>query len=1219
MSHRKGLGTFTAVHALPTAVGAVLLAWPAAPCRAQEQPAQRPASITGVVVARSGAPVVGADVALTRAPDMAVTSQVTDSSGAFVFVSPGGSGEYLLSVAAKGYRPRRQRVAGPLTVGTLRIVLDTDSVGQALAPVVVVAVQPRPAIPTGAEVGTGSSSRVADGVPAALPLASDRIADAASLTLGSSSRGGVSVLGLPPSETQVQLGGMLFRGDALPRNAPRIVRTTTSSQDIANGGFSAALVSVDVPAAGELEERRGDVAWVGTTVGGDQVARSIGHVVAPSVLIDVGGATRFNRDSSGLSGGMRLAATRVPSADLGSASGDLLAAHGIEQTRAAAASDLATSRLGLPTAREGSDPGEVRFSSLFRFDPRVSRTAADAIVFGFNGASRGAASSAVTAAATLGTDRSGGDVFAQWQHSHISADGARWDLRAGLAASLAEERPTSTGPTLLVDTRQATGQPDSLAGTIGLGGNAGGARREARQVVEFVAQREKYAGARDQHLVKLYASGRLDFLQLAGASRVDEIGFASLSDFANSVPAWVTSSQLVPELRGQAGRLSLGLGDEWRARDHLRLQFGARVDAQQLRGPSGADVHLPASLGPGWQLPMQVDVSPRLGLSWAFAAPSTGTGISTTSLFQRHVVPSGVLHLGLGWFQRDWEPDYALRPGGSWSQRIDVNCNARGLAPVNWAGVRMRSDTMATLCMAPGGDPLARRRVGSATLGAGARAPTSVRANASLLTTVRSVDVFIEGILSATRNQLGYDDVNLVRAPFSSLSLEGGRPLFVSPSAIEASSGIATSSASRFNDSVSTAFVYSSTRRTTTTQLLVQLSPRWYDDVAAVRLSYLWSRSRSLEGGWDRDAFGDPRALEWADAAADARHRFQLEVGRAWGGLSATMWLRAESGRPFTPLVSGDVNGDGNPANDRAFVFSPSTTSDTALANGLTNLLSRAPSYARDCLLGQLDRPASRGSCRGPWTLTSNLSLRLEGAAVGLGRRVALSASVENLAGLIDGLLHGSNPRGWGGDATPDAYLLRVRGFDTTRRAFAYDVNPRFGQALAGAGFLTNPYRVTLSASIDLAPPAERQQVERWLRSGGVTSRRTRLSADELARKFARNVPNLYATILEERDALYLTEEQLRWIDQSRGRFDQALERAWGPLGRDLSALPDDFDADSAVARIQLATDDAWETSRMEAHRLKEILTPIQESLLPWPASALIKAERPVKFRVFYR
>ena len=43
--------------------------------------------------------------------------------------------------------------------------------------------------------------------------------------------------------------------------------------------------------------------------------------------------------------------------------------------------------------------------------------------------------------------------------------------------------------------------------------------------------------------------------------------------------------------------------------------------------------------------------------------------------------------------------------------------------------------------------------------------------------------------------------------------------------------------------------------------------------------------------------------------------------------MSVTAFGRFQSGNPFTPSVSGDVNGDGY-NNDRAFIYNPATTTN---------------------------------------------------------------------------------------------------------------------------------------------------------------------------------------------------------------------------------------------------------------------------------------------------
>jgi hypothetical protein len=87
------------------------------------------------------------------------------------------------------------------------------------------------------------------------------------------------------------------------------------------------------------------------------------------------------------------------------------------------------------------------------------------------------------------------------------------------------------------------------------------------------------------------------------------------------------------------------------------------------------------------------------------------------------------------------------------------------------------------------------------------------------------------------------------------------------------------------------------------------------------------------------------------------------------------MFARAQSGLPFTPLVQGDVNGDGR-GGDRAFVPDAAREPDAATAAQLQALLASGAEGARACLTAYAGRVAARNGCRGPWTQTLNLQWR---------------------------------------------------------------------------------------------------------------------------------------------------------------------------------------------------------------------------------------------------
>src|SRR5206468_4714824 len=131
-----------------------------------------------------------------------------------------------------------------------------------------------------------------------------------------------------------------------------------------------------------------------------------------------------------------------------------------------------------------------------------------------------------------------------------------------------------------------------------------------------------------------------------------------------------------------------------------------------------------------------------------------------------------------------------------------------------------------------------------------------------------------------------------------------------------------------------------------------------------------------------------------ARAAMDSRHQIQVNLGTNLFDLLRVNYVqRFSSGTPFTPVVSGDINGDGY-ANDRAFIADPAAAGDPALAAGMTQLLAGAAPKVRDCLTSQFGQIAARNSCEGPWTSTGFLTIAFNPLRVKLPQRATLSLQV---------------------------------------------------------------------------------------------------------------------------------------------------------------------------------------------------------------------------------
>ena len=117
-------------------------------------------------------------------------------------------------------------------------------------------------------------------------------------------------------------------------------------------------------------------------------------------------------------------------------------------------------------------------------------------------------------------------------------------------------------------------------------------------------------------------------------------------------------------------------------------------------------------------------------------------------------------------------------------------------------------------------------------------------------------------------------------------------------------------------------------------------------------------------------------------------------------------------------MVGGDINGDGS-SNDRAFIYNPATTSDTAIANGMSQLLATAPSRITQLPRSQLGQIAGRNSCTTAWQPNVSLQINYRPDRFGLKRKLMISFALNNPIAGADLLLHGQNNLAGMGTAGP--------------------------------------------------------------------------------------------------------------------------------------------------------------------------------------------------------
>ncbi|MEO9255786.1 MAG: hypothetical protein ABI305_09610, partial [Tepidiformaceae bacterium] len=226
-------------------------------------------------------------------------------------------------------------------------------------------------------------------------------------------------------------------------------------------------------------------------------------------------------------------------------------------------------------------------------------------------------------------------------------------------------------------------------------------------------------------------------------------------------------------------------------------------------------------------------------------------------------------------------------------------------------------------------------------------------------------------------------------------------------------------------------------------------------------------------------------------------------------------------------------------------------------------------------------------------------------------RRVRAAINLGNPLGGLDLLLHGSDRlRGWGTTALPDPILYNVHSFDPVAKRFNYNVNTRFGSTRASSSTLRVPFRVTLDFTIDFSTPTPVQMLTRSLAPGRSGHSGVRSTPGDIAKRYARIIPNVYEQLLQESDSLLLTRSQVAALAAADTSYTLKTDSMWSALGAYLAALPDNYDARAALARTQSATDSVWEVVFAQTPIVMNILSPVQRTMMPFLVQAILMQRR---------
>ncbi|HSU96233.1 MAG TPA: hypothetical protein VLI40_03335, partial [Gemmatimonadaceae bacterium] len=522
----------------------------------------------------------------------------------------------------------------------------------------------------------------------------------------------------------------------------------------------------------------------------------------------------------------------------------------------------------------------------------------------------------------------------------------------------------------------------------------------------------------------------------------------------------------------------------------------------------------------------------------------------------------------------------------------------------DWTRFGADPSTIPTQC-ANGGGVLAERASSVSLIDPKFDVPHSWRASLDWSTNMHKFLVKVSGLASYDLAQPGSVDANFSGVQRFALGTEGNRPVFVSAAAIDPASGAVSAVEARRSSAYGRVGVRTSDLRGYGGQLTTTISPdlfklRFHPGVSFfTSLSYTLQESRRQFRGFDGAAFGDPRLTEWAPSNNDARNIFVYTLGlytQKTGAL--TLFTRVQSGLPFTPIVQGDVNGDGL-SGDRAFIPNPALVGDTALSGQLRSLMANGSSSARKCILDNLGRAATRNGCRGPWTAMLNLQWSPPFPRRWLGR-VTPNVYFENVLGGVDQLLHGSSGlRGWGGQPVVDPVLLVPHGFDPVSKSFKYAVNPRFADTRPINTLTRNPFRITLDFSFDLSVNYNLQELRRAIEPVKGPHGYARRTADSLAAFYLSRTSSIHKLLLANSDSLFLTKPQIAALQHDDSVYSAQVRAIYVQLGSFLAQHEGRDPGKAELDSVKNTSKTYWKIFWRQPEIADSAVTPAQRELMP--------------------
>ena len=1201
--------------------------------------------LTGRVTNTAGAPIPGATVEAKSVETQVTRRARTNADGRYTILFPDGGGQYQLTVRFLGMAPATLNVAHVADEDRLVTnVRMSENATQIQGVVVRARPTPRDA-PDRPTPGSQERNLTPDQV-ARLPIDPTDLATLATLAPGvvgieatDSTSAAFSVAGLRPDANAVTLDGLNFGSSTVPQDAVRNTRVITSSYDVARGQFSGGQIASTTRSGSNFKQgtfnyslRDQQLAWEA----GDQTAFNQGYT-QNQLSGGFGGPIVKDKLFAFGSLQVRRRTDAVPS--LVSADAATLERVGVSQDSVDRFFSIVQG-FGLTPGANVTDSRDAdNYSSLVRVDWLASSGHTLTLRGDFRGTGQDPTRvGTLSLPQTGGNQKSSGGGLMAVLSSNFAGRFIN-ELRAYAQTDQRHSDPFAFVPSARVQVNSDLSDARSIT-TLSFGGNSGLPQRSTSRSLD-VSDELSWLPGDGAHRIKLGAlfSGSR-FEQDVTTNRLGTYTFNSLEDLAAN-RASIFTRTLSPRIRTGTGvNSALYLGDTWRQSRSLQLTYGARLERTEFNGAPAYNPAVEELFGLRTDaIPTETHLSPRVGFTWALGGSGAGgafggggfggfggrgggggggrgggggggdgarpnaNGAASVPLIIRggvgefrSVIPTSLYSAaqnatGLSQSESQLYCIGAFVPTPDWSiwsgdeSSIPTTC-ANGA--VNVPPITARPNV--TVFEPDFGAPRAWR----ASLGAQRRMFDRMQL---------SIDAnYARGV-----KQYGFRDLNLDATPRFTLGAEGGRPVFADPGAIVPATGAVSIVSSRVAAQYGQVIAVGSDLASESRQLTVAANGITRSG-AIFNISYTLSRAKdqsSAGGGSATGGFssattaGDPNVREWAPSNFDRRHSFVGTVTYPFNeGLELTAIGRLSSGAPFTPMVASDINADGA-RNDRAFIFDPSATADTGVANAMRRLIDNSAPRVADCLKSQIGSVAGRNSCNGPWQPSLDFQLNYRPRVLGLDRRLMISATTVNFLGGIDQLFNGQkNLKGWGSFRSGDPTLLYVRGFDPSAERYLYQVNERFGAQRSGQGSIVLPFQIGFQARYTLGPDRTRDVVRGALaqraagRFGGG-------GPGNFASRFDRVLPNPISQILEQKDSIALTDSQVARLTTLRDSLDAKNKHLSDAVRAEIEKAGANPDPGALFGALRPKLEEGRTNTQKAVAAAKTILTAEQWAKLP--------------------